>query len=109
MIPEVITWCASNKIPCLPGCHTPTEAYNAYLLGAPVQKIFPGVAGNHMWMKAVSAALPMLRLNPTSGVGLENAGDFLDNGCVGVGLVAPLFDPVMVQVRERRECKYRLL
>ncbi|GMI14162.1 hypothetical protein TrLO_g5420 [Triparma laevis f. longispina] len=97
MIPEVITWCASNKIPCLPGCHTPTEAYNAYLLGAPVQKIFPGVAGNHMWMKAVSAALPMLRLNPTSGVGLENAGDFLDNGCVGVGLVAPLFDPVMVQ------------
>ena len=50
-----------------------------------------------MWMKAVSAALPMLRLNPTSGVGLENTGDFLNNGCVGVGLVAPLFDPILVQ------------
>ncbi|GMH74406.1 hypothetical protein TrST_g2249 [Triparma strigata] len=97
MIPEVITWCKENRVPCLPGCHTPTEAYNAYLLGAPIQKIFPGVAGNHMWMKAVSAALPMLRLNPTSGVGLENTGDFLNNGCVGVGLVAPLFDPILIQ------------
>lgn len=49
----------------------------------------------------------MLRLNPTSGVGLENAGEFLNNGCVGVGLVAPLFNPVMVQeeVRRRREAE----
>lgn len=51
LIPEVIQWCAKNKIPCLPGCHTPTEAYNAYQLGAPIQKIFPGVAGNSTWLK----------------------------------------------------------
>ena len=35
----------------------------------------------------------MLRLNPTSGVDLDNAGDFLMNGAASVGLVAPLFDP----------------
>lgn len=46
-----------------------------------------------MWVKAVSAALPMLRLNPTSGVDLDNAGDFLMNGAASVGLVAPLFPP----------------
>jgi len=49
-----------------------------------------------MWMKAVSAALPMLRLNPTSGVQLDNVKDFLCNGCTGVGLVAPLFDPELI-------------
>ena len=47
-------------------------------------------------MKAVSAALPMLRLNPTSGVQLDNVADFLENGCTGVGLVAPLFDPELI-------------
>jgi 2-dehydro-3-deoxyphosphogluconate aldolase/(4S)-4-hydroxy-2-oxoglutarate aldolase len=41
----------------------------------------------------VSSALPMLSINPTSGVDLDNAGDFLRNGAASVGLVAPLFDP----------------
>jgi len=93
LVPEVVTWCALNNIVIIPGCQTPTEAYNAFKAGAPVQKIFPGVAGGHMWVKAVSAALPMLTLNPTSGVDLDNAGDFLKNGASSVGLVAPLFPP----------------
>ena len=41
--------------------------------------------------------MPMLTLNPTSGVDLDNAGDFLMNGAASVGLVAPLFDPAAVQ------------
>ena len=97
LVPEVVEWCVQRDIVIIPGCQTPTEAYNAYKLGAPLQKIFPGVAGAHAWVKAVSAALPMLRLNPTSGVDLDNAGDFLMNGAASVGLVAPLFDPVAVQ------------
>lgn len=93
LVPEVVTWCAIHNIVIIPGCQTPTEAYSAFKAGAPVQKIFPGVAGGHMWVKAVSAALPMLTLNPTSGVDLDNAADFLQNGAASVGLVAPLFPP----------------
>ena len=48
------------------------------------------------WVKAVSAALPMLKLNPTSGVDLDNAGEYLKNGAFGVGLVAPLFQPDLI-------------
>jgi len=96
MVPEVVTWCAMHNVVSIPGCQTPTEAYTAYKAGAPLQKIFPGVAGAHMWVKAVSAALPMLRLNPTSGVDLDNAGDFLKNGAASVGLVAPLFPPDVI-------------
>lgn len=93
MLPDVIQWCAQRDIVCIPGCATPTELYNAYAHGAPLQKLFPGVAGGAGWVKAVSAALPMLRINPTSGVDLDNAGEFLNSGAASVGLVAPLFPP----------------
>ena len=56
------------------------------------------MAGGTGWIKAVSAALPMLRLNPTSGVDLDNAGEYLKNGAASVGLVAPLFDPVPLRL-----------
>jgi len=92
MLPDVIQWCAERHIVCVPGCQTPTELVNAYRHGAPLQKLFPGVAGGPAWVKAVSSALPFLSINPTSGVDLENAGDFLRMGAASVGLVAPLFD-----------------
>merc|ERR1712151_1185585 len=96
MLPDVIEWCAERNIVCVPGCQTPTELVNAYRHGAPLQKLFPGVAGGPTWVKAVSSALPFLSINPTSGVDLDNAGDFLKNGAASVGLVAPLFDPVAI-------------
>jgi len=92
MLPDVIEWCKERNIVCVPGCQTPTELVNAYRHGAPLQKLFPGVAGGPMWVKAVSSALPFLAINPTSGVDLDNAGDFIRNGAASVGLVAPLFD-----------------
>lgn len=96
MLPDVIEWCAERNIVCVPGCQTPTELVTAYRAGAPLQKLFPGVAGGPGWVKAVSSALPFLSINPTSGVDLDNAGDFLKMGAASVGLVAPLFDPVAV-------------
>jgi 2-dehydro-3-deoxyphosphogluconate aldolase/(4S)-4-hydroxy-2-oxoglutarate aldolase len=92
MLPDVIEWCRDRNIVSVPGCQTPTELVNAYRHGAPLQKLFPGVAGGPMWVKAVSSALPFLCINPTSGVDLDNAGEFLKNGAASVGLVAPLFD-----------------
>lgn len=93
MLPDVIEWCKERNIVCVPGCQTPTELTMAYRHGAPLQKLFPGVAGGPMWVKAVSSALPFLSINPTSGVDLDNAGEYLKNGAASVGLVAPLFDP----------------
>lgn len=96
MLPDVIEWCRDHSIVCVPGCQTPTEMVMAYRHGAPLQKLFPGVAGGPMWVKAVSSALPFLAINPTSGVDLDNAGDFLNNGAASVGLVAPLFDQAAI-------------
>lgn len=96
MLPDVIGWCRDRHIVCVPGCQTPTELVMAYRAGAPLQKLFPGVAGGPMWVKAVSSALPFLSINPTSGVDLDNAGDYLRHGAASVGLVAPLFDPAAI-------------
>lgn len=96
LVPELVKWCVDRNIVVVPGCQTGTELYEAHKLGAPIQKVFAGVAGAANWVKAVSAAMPMLKLNPTSGVDLDNAGDYLKNGAFGVGLVAPLFDPVAI-------------
>jgi 2-dehydro-3-deoxyphosphogluconate aldolase/(4S)-4-hydroxy-2-oxoglutarate aldolase len=96
MLPDVIEWCKERNIVSVPGCQTPTEMINAYRHGAPLQKLFPGVAGGPMWVKAVSSALPFLCINPTSGVDLDNAGEFLRNGAASVGLVAPLFDQAAI-------------
>jgi len=96
LVPEVIEWCRDRNIVSVPGCQTPTELFNAYRFGAPLQKLFPGVAGGPGWVKAVSSALPFLAINPTSGVDLDNAGEFLKNGAASVGLVAPLFDPAAI-------------
>mmetsp|Transcript_22276 Transcript_22276/g.52962 ORF Transcript_22276/g.52962 Transcript_22276/m.52962 type:complete len:254 (-) Transcript_22276:418-1179(-) len=92
MLPDVIEWCKERNIVCVPGCQTPTEMVNAYRHGAPLQKLFPGVAGGPGWVKAVSSALPFLSINPTSGVDLDNAGEYLKMGAASVGLVAPLFE-----------------
>jgi len=96
MLPDVIEWCAARNIVCVPGCQTPTELVTAYRAGAPLQKLFPGVTGGPMWVKAVSSALPFLSINPTSGVDLDNAGDYLRHGAASVGLVAPLFDQAAI-------------
>jgi 2-dehydro-3-deoxyphosphogluconate aldolase/(4S)-4-hydroxy-2-oxoglutarate aldolase len=96
MLPDVIEWCAERNIVCVPGCQTPTEMINAYRHGAPLQKLFPGVTGGPMWVKAVSSALPFLKINPTSGVDLDNAGEYLQNGAASIGLVAPLFDQAAI-------------
>ena len=45
----------------------------------------------------MSKALPMLRLNPTSGVDIESAADYIRAGANSLGFVAPLFDPVEIK------------
>jgi len=100
IVPEVVKWCAENMIVCAPGCQTPTEMIQAWKLGAPIQKLFPGVMGGPNWVKAVSAALPMLRINPTSGVEVDTAADYLRAGASSLGFVAPAFPPDMVAAKD---------
>src|SRR6185295_9975960 len=74
--PAVIRACRDREVPCMPGAFTPTELLEAWRAGAPVVKLFPASAVGPGYIRDVLAPLPFLRLVPSGGVSLENAGDW---------------------------------
>jgi len=73
-----------NKI-AMPGALTPTEILSAWTAGADVVKVFPSSAVGPGYLKELLAPLPQLRLMPTGGVDLKNAGEWIKAGAVFVG------------------------
>jgi 2-dehydro-3-deoxyphosphogluconate aldolase/(4S)-4-hydroxy-2-oxoglutarate aldolase len=69
----------------IPGAFTPTEIFSAWKAGADVVKVFPSTGLGPCYFKDILAPLPMLKLTPTGGVDLKNAGDWIKAGAVFVG------------------------
>jgi 2-dehydro-3-deoxyphosphogluconate aldolase/(4S)-4-hydroxy-2-oxoglutarate aldolase len=69
----------------IPGAFTPTEILRAWSSGADVVKVFPSTALGPQYFKDILAPLPQLRLTPTGGVDVKNAGDWIKAGAVFVG------------------------
>jgi 2-dehydro-3-deoxyphosphogluconate aldolase / (4S)-4-hydroxy-2-oxoglutarate aldolase len=69
----------------IPGAFTPTEILRAWSAGADVVKVFPSTGLGPQYFKDILAPLPQLRLTPTGGVDLKNAGDWIKAGAVFVG------------------------
>ncbi len=81
---------ARGKI-SIPGALTPTEAINAWELGADYVKIFPcSAVGGASYLKALLAPFPHLKLIPTGGVTLENAESYLKAGARALGVGSDL-------------------
>jgi 2-dehydro-3-deoxyphosphogluconate aldolase / (4S)-4-hydroxy-2-oxoglutarate aldolase len=90
--PDVIGECHKLGVAAAPGCFTPTEILNAHDLGADVVKVFPATALGPQFIKDIRAPLPQLKLMPTGGVSLDNAGDWIRAGAVAVGAGSALLD-----------------
>jgi len=90
--PDVIAVCHERDVPALPGCFSPTEILAAHESGADIVKIFPATALGPQFIKDVRAPLPQLKLMPTGGVTLDNAGDWIRAGAVAVGVGSALVD-----------------
>jgi 2-dehydro-3-deoxyphosphogluconate aldolase/(4S)-4-hydroxy-2-oxoglutarate aldolase len=80
-------------VPVMPGCYTPTEILSAWDAGADIVKVFPAGGLGPSFLKDVRAPLPQVKLMPTGGVTVENAGDWLRAGAVAVGVGSALVDP----------------
>ena len=90
--PEVVKACHAGGAAAAPGCFTPTEILNAHDLGADIVKVFPATALGPQFIKDVRAPLPQLKLMPTGGVSLDNAGDWIRARDVAVGAGSALLD-----------------
>ena len=89
---EVIDACRARDVAALPGCFTPTEILEAWDAGANIVKVFPATALGPAYLKDVRAPLPEVKLMPTGGVTVENAGDWIRAGAVAVGVGTSLLD-----------------
>lgn len=94
---EVIDACHERDIAVAPGCFTPTEILDAHEYGADVVKVFPATALGPGYIKDIRAPLPQLRLMPTGGVTLDNAGDWIRAGAIAVGVGSALLDTKAVE------------
>lgn len=90
--PDVIAMGHAQDVPVMPGCFTPTEILDAWEAGADVVKVFPATALGPSYFKDVRAPLPQVKLMPTGGVTVDNAGEWIRAGAVAVGVGSALLD-----------------
>lgn len=89
---EIVDMAHKYDVPVMPGCFTPTEIQTAYEYGADIIKVFPADVLGMAFFKAILAPMPHLKLMPTGGVSLTNAGEWLKAGACAVGLGSALLD-----------------
>jgi 2-dehydro-3-deoxyphosphogluconate aldolase/(4S)-4-hydroxy-2-oxoglutarate aldolase len=90
--PDVVSLCHRYDVAALPGCFTPTEILAAWEAGADIVKVFPATALGPGFFKDVRGPLPQVKLMPTGGVTIENAGEWIKAGAVAVGVGTALLD-----------------
>jgi 2-dehydro-3-deoxyphosphogluconate aldolase/(4S)-4-hydroxy-2-oxoglutarate aldolase len=88
----VIQACHTRGAPAIPGCFSPTEILDAWDAGADIVKVFPATALGPGYVKDLRGPLPQVKLMPTGGVTLDNAGDWIRAGAVAVGVGTALVD-----------------
>jgi 2-dehydro-3-deoxyphosphogluconate aldolase / (4S)-4-hydroxy-2-oxoglutarate aldolase len=94
---SLIAACHERGVPVTPGCFTPTEILDAWEAGADIVKVFPATALGPGYIKDVRAPLPQVKLMPTGGVTVENAGEWIKAGAVAVGVGSALLDAKAIE------------
>lgn len=87
---EVLNEVKKHSIPFMPGAFSPTEIFTAFEKGADIVKVFPADIVGMSFFKGILAPMPHLKLMPTGGVSLTNAGDWLNAGALAVGVGSAL-------------------
>jgi 2-dehydro-3-deoxyphosphogluconate aldolase / (4S)-4-hydroxy-2-oxoglutarate aldolase len=90
--PDIVETVKKLNIPVMPGAFSPTEIQAAYEQGADIVKVFPADVIGMAFFKAIRGPMPYLKLMPTGGVTLTNAGEWLKAGACAVGVGTALLD-----------------
>ena len=95
-----IELCRRYSIPTVIGAFTATEILTAWQAGATFVKVFPASAVGPGYLKDIRGPLPQVKLIPTGGVTLQNAGDFIRAGASAIAIGSNLVDAKTVQTQE---------
>jgi 2-dehydro-3-deoxyphosphogluconate aldolase/(4S)-4-hydroxy-2-oxoglutarate aldolase len=84
---QTVAFAAREGKLIMAGALTPTEIMAAWDAGADFLKIFPcGQMGGAKYIKALRGPFPQIPFVPTGGVNLNTAAEFLEAGCVALGI-----------------------
>ncbi|HOJ93186.1 MAG TPA: bifunctional 4-hydroxy-2-oxoglutarate aldolase/2-dehydro-3-deoxy-phosphogluconate aldolase [Dictyoglomaceae bacterium] len=97
---EIINLCHRYDKIAIPGAYTPTEILTAWEEGADVVKLFPADTLGPKYIKAIHGPMPYVKISPTGGVSLENAGEFIKAGACFVGVGGNLVDKKVIAERK---------
>lgn len=89
---ETAKLCNRYQVPYMAGCMTITEIIRAMEAGVDVIKLFPGSVYGPSIVKDIKAPLPQAPIMPTGGVSLENVHEWINNGCIAVGVGGKLIE-----------------
>jgi 2-dehydro-3-deoxyphosphogluconate aldolase/(4S)-4-hydroxy-2-oxoglutarate aldolase len=99
---SVLSLCVNRGIVVVPGCYTPTEILAGWKAGADIIKVFPATSLGPKYFKDLRGPFPDIRLMPTGGVTIENAGEWIIAGACAVGIGSDLLDKKAIE-EERYE------
>ena len=105
--PAVIRACRDRDIPCMPGAFTPTEILAAWRAGASFVKVFPAAAVGPGYARDILAPMPFLRVVPSGGVSLENAGEWIRAGAAAVSVGGALLSAALLRSESGAELTRR--
>lgn len=88
--PDVLEYCAANRVPLLPGVLTPADVALCCEYGFRTMKLFPADAMPLSYVKSLKGPYPDTDYVAIGGVNAGNIRQFLDAGCIGVGLAGSL-------------------
>ena len=107
LTPAVIRVCRDRDIPCMPGAFTPTEILAAWRAGASLVKVFPAAAVGPGYARDILAPMPFLRVVPSGGVSLENAGEWIRAGAAAVSVGGALLSAALLRSESGAELTRR--
>lgn len=87
----------------MPGALTPSEAVFAYQCGADIVKLFPAGVFGADYIKAVTAPLNHIPFAAVGGVNAKNKKDFINAGCIGVGVGGNLVNKELIEAGKWEE------
>ncbi len=84
--PEMIKMANRYQAVTISGAFTPTEVLETLEAGADIVKLFPAEVLGPQYVKSVTAPLSQAPIAPTGGVTPQNVHEWLQAGCIGVGV-----------------------
>jgi len=88
---EIIEYCTDRNIPVFPGAFTPTEALNAWSLGATMVKVFPSGMFGPKYIKEIKAPLDKIKVMAVGGVRPNNIKEYFDSGANAIAFGGSVF------------------